>query len=576
MSNYINGVEYRDLYNLAAVTTGAAINHTEEGFRDIAIAGGVLLGAPYALKLGKVAIWDTPKFAIQNYGNYGPALKNLYNGTIGQTNLYAANRAALKGNFWNTVNHTAAAQRLGSLGLNTPSLEALTKEANRLSARAKVVAKHEGDGTLLSIKRGIARIKNNRALISNASTQATVKIYNDLNIPKLMEEAKGLTGKELTAKMKEIEAAKTQANILINDAKAAGTIKRSTGLGRACSWVKTKSGARAVQNAVNKGTLSANATVRTLSKGVKAGGAMAAISMAMEVPTIAEGFKHDKKTGWKQVGYSTATVAAETAGYVVGAKVGGIAGAKIGATIGTCIGGPIGTAIGGVVGTIIGVGAGLLCSWFAGKAAKKVLGKSPVEKAKENDAKQLADAASQDKESQIALAQAASEKIQNGEVVSEADANTAIESIERVATGVETEIQQAEQAQLAQQAQSAQNPYSTTDTSSVPQRFAQLSALANGTGFTSSSNTGFGSQSYTNPFMSNQYMMNPYMVNPFMANQFGFQQFANPFMANPFGYQQIYNPVTQLLPNSLIYNNQGFNPFLFNPFVNQNNMSFMA
>ena len=557
MTNYIDGIGYRDLYNMAAVTTGAAINRADESeeLKQIAVGGGIFLGLPYALKLGKLAIWDTPKFAIQNFGNYGPALQNVWANSIGKTNLYSANKAALKGNFWNTVNHSATAQQVGALGLNTQSISELKKEAKILKEQAKSLKKSSKATGFEALGKNIERNRNNRAIINNATAQYKAKVYEQFNIPKLLEEAKGLKGKELAAKMKEIEVAKTNANIVINDAKAAGKIQRATKVGRAASWVKTKTGIRTAQNAINKGALSANTAVRTLSKSVKAGGAMAAISMACEVPTISEGFKMDKKTGWKQLGHSSVKVAAETAGWIAGAKVGGIAGAKLGATIGTCIGGPIGTAIGGAVGTIVGVGCGLLCSWLAGKGVKKILGKDPVEKAKENNAKQLANAARDDKNAQLALAQAAAEKIENGEVLSEKDANSAIKSINKVANGLESAEMQTASAGFG----ASPLYYDELSASAPMAQHIDTSALDSLMGF-NYNNMGTSTLDF-NPFMSAY----SGTMNPFMPSLSGS---TNPFMS---AYTGTMNPFMTNMTNTLN------NPFMMNPYMlNQNFLGYAA
>ena len=93
--------------------------------------------------------------------------------------------------------------------------------------------------------------------------------------------------------------------------------------------------------------------------------------------------------GTKQLAKTGAVVAAEGAGFAIGAKVGAIAGAKAGAVIGTFIGGPVGTAVGGAVGALIGVGVGILGSWLAGKGARALVGKSELEKHREAEAEKL-------------------------------------------------------------------------------------------------------------------------------------------------------------------------------------------
>lgn len=387
MSTQPIGTTARDLYVLSACATGAAINRADD-FEDAKayIGGGIgIVALPYAWKTGKAAVWDIPKWGYQNYGNYGPAFQNVWNNSIGQTNLYSANRQALNGHFWETVNTNSLKTELKAINIPEYNLA----EVNKL-----------------------------RSLVSEASQ---------------------LEGKELAAKLKEIKRAETQAKIAVQEAKAAGLIQSNTTLGKATSWVKTKTGVRAAETAVLKGTLSENTVVRTLSKGAKAGGGMAVISAALEAPTVYEAYKkYGAKVGTKQLGQSAVKVVAETAGYALGAKLGGIAGAKIGATIGTAIGGPIGTAIGGVVGTIIGVGCGILGSIFGGKVARAVTGEDAVEVAKRKEAIKLANAAKNNKELQIQLVNNAAQVCESG-MLGEEDTKTTVQSITRTVDRIESQ-----------------------------------------------------------------------------------------------------------------------------------------
>lgn len=379
MSINCNGVTTRDLYVLSAAATGAAINRADDSEEAKAyLAGGTgFVALPYVYKAGKATVWDIPKWGYQNYGNYGPAFQNVWNKSIGQTNLYSANRQALNGHFWETV--------------NTNSLKAELKSIN--------IPAHN-----------LAEVDRLRTLVS---------------------EANKLEGKELAAKLKEIKRAETQAKIAVQEAKAAGLLQSNTTLGKATSWVKTKTGVRAAETAVLKGTISENTVIRTLSKGAKAGGGMAIISAAIESPTVYKAYKeHGAKVGTKQLGQSAVKVAAETAGYAIGAKLGGIAGAKVGATVGTFIGGPIGTAVGGAIGTIIGVGCGILGSWLAGKGARALVGEDAIEVAKKKEALKLANAARNNTELQKQLTQKAAEVCENGELSNE-DLQTTAQSIMR-------------------------------------------------------------------------------------------------------------------------------------------------
>ena len=476
MSNYINGVSERDLYVLSAAATGAAINRASDAdeLKSYLLFGGGLMALPTAYRAGKALVWDLPKWGYNNYGNYKPALQKVYNNTIGQTNIFAANRAPLKGKFWDAVNN------------------------NYLQGELKKVQ------------------------VSAFQDAKKAEIYKD--VTKLTNEAKNLQGKELAAKLDEIKIAQTKAKIAENNAKAAGEITKSTTFGKAASWVKTKTGVRAIENKVLKGTISSNKAIKVISKGAKAGGAMAVISAVVEAPNVVKTYKElGAKKGTKQLGKSAVKVAADTAGFAIGAKVGGIAGAKIGATIGTCIGGPIGTAVGGAVGAIIGIAGGLLGSWLAGKAARAVVGKDELEIAQEEQTKKLAEAAKENPELQAELAINASENLQAGNVASEKDAQDIAKSIEKVTASLNNTPNNLQT--IDTPAGNKTNTPQLTGSYTADAGLNALFALAQG-------KFNYGYNSF-NPF-NNQFMM-PYMSTPFMGNTMFnpfMNNFYNPFMMN--------------------------------------------
>lgn len=431
----LDGVSKRDLYVLSAGATGAAINKTDdtEDLKSMLLFMGGVMAAPTAAKLGKKVVWDAPKWGIKNYRNYKQALTDLYNknySTLKTTNIFKANRDALKGHFWSDVKNSKLYYEPVSVPkFNTQELESVKRELTR---KASVLEPKAGDNFLKATSRYAKKQLNDYKLVKNANALKKAEIYENAN--QLAKEAENLTGKRLAVKLRQIKKANTEAKIAINEAKAAGEIKSATKLGKAASYIKTKTGIRAAQNKLLKGTLSTNKTVRLLSKGVKAGGTMAVISAAMEVPTVIDAYKnYGGKVGTKQLAQSTVKVAADTAGFVVGAKLGAIAGAKLGATVGTCIGGPIGTAIGGAIGTVIGIGCGLLGSWLAGKTAKAVVGEDAIEQAKKQEAMELAESVENDAEAQAQLAALAQEKLENGDFNSEEDAIEIAKGIDKVA-----------------------------------------------------------------------------------------------------------------------------------------------
>lgn len=336
----MTGPVNNDYYRLASYATGAQINHNPFGVQELQsqllFAGGTM-ALPIAFKAGKAALWTVPQWAYKNFGNYTSAWQELM----------AKNKASkdainyLKGNnIFETINNRS----------------------------------------------------NYNSLLELEKNVKTGKYYDEAR--KLIEEAKTkkLTGKELKAHLKKVDEAIAKGDLAVHKAITSGEIKPATLRGKAWAGVKKYTGYDAVNGALKKGATSSNKVVKSLAKGAKGGGlATAAIGLAIETPEIIETYKKcGAGKGTKQLAKTTAIVAAEGVGYAVGAKVGAIAGAKVGATIGTCIGGPVGTAIGGAVGALIGVGTGILCSWAAGKGAKAIVGKSEIEKQKEQQARKLA------------------------------------------------------------------------------------------------------------------------------------------------------------------------------------------
>ena len=526
MSTNINGVTNRDLYVLSAAATGAAINRADDSaeLKSYLLFGGGAMALPTVFKGAKAIGYDFPVWAYHNYGNYIPALQSKYNSTIGQTNLYSANRNALKGNFWSTANNTYLNSQLKAANIPVYDLKALKTEQKNLKRLSKVFEKNGNDNLSQAVGRSIKRASNQRAIVTNATNIKKAEIYKETD--RLLKEAQGLKGDALAAKLKEAKIAETKAKIAVQKAKAAGEITHSTKIGKAASWVKTKSGARAIETKVLEGTMSQNAAVRTVAKSVKAGGSMFIISAAMEAPNVVKTYKElGTKSGNKQLAKSTAKVAAETAGFVVGTKVAGIAGAKIGATVGTAIGGPIGTAVGAVVGGAIGVIGGLLGSWLCSKATKAVVGEDELDKAKKEQVAALVKESENNPELQAEIALAAKEQLESGNITSEKDANDVIESFNKVAETYsqtqDPDIVNLEDTYITLPSESnatASNPKETDNGLNA------LFAMANGN-FTSGSSIG---NSYM-PMYSFNY------INPFMQNNLYGMNYTHPFT-------QYYNP----------------------------------
>ena len=142
----------------------------------------------------------------------------------------------------------------------------------------------------------------------------------------------------------------------------------------------------------------------------EAGSFMLAIQGGVElavnvVPTFK---KLGVKKGFKQLGRSIGGVFTSVAGWIAGSAVG----TKIGQVIGAAVGNTkVGAVIGAVAGKVGSYALGTIGEHLASKATTKVLGKSELEKAKEEEAVKIAELAQQDPEVFDALIQQAAERL---------------------------------------------------------------------------------------------------------------------------------------------------------------------
>lgn len=148
----------------------------------------------------------------------------------------------------------------------------------------------------------------------------------------------------------------------------------------------TKAGEKAVATHTAATAAKSGSTLSKIAKGAKSGGAigMAVIEGALELGEI---YNTEKELGTgaavKQTAKSAVKVGASVGGWVAGAKGGAVAGGAIGTAI--CPG--LGTAIGGFLGGLIG---GFTGSWASRKIADSVVGKSELQKAKEEQSAKAA------------------------------------------------------------------------------------------------------------------------------------------------------------------------------------------
>ena len=202
-------------------------------------------------------------------------------------------------------------------------------------------------------------------------------------IKKLVANGK-LKGPELRARLSKLNNLINKSDLKVLEGIKAGKIKPNGMWGKIAQksgWNKMNRGL--LKMATKEGKTFGAQTARVLGKGgkafIKGGGPITfAIELGLETPEIIKTYKQfGAGKGTIQLGKSAAVAGASAVGWVVGAKAG--------AAIGTCIGGPVGTAVGG----ILGAGLGILASWGFGKGAKLAVGKSELEKAKDETRRKL-------------------------------------------------------------------------------------------------------------------------------------------------------------------------------------------
>lgn len=487
-----NDIQRAAIYAANAYSIDAGRWSNDALCNTLAFSAGITL-LPYGWKLGKGVFWDGPKWLINNRGDYTNAWNTYWAKRSAQNNAMKNSTAHLKGkHLWNTVNNRSYWNELSHL---EQQVTPLSKQYGKLfswkdSLKIRFAANRSKVKKELVRKRKLERRWQHRNVLRKA------KIYKDARVDSLINEAKYLQGKELKAKLKEIEAAKAQADLTLHKAMSEGIIKPPTKWGRAWYGFKKYTGINAVNGLVKKGLASKNVLARGLAKGVKSGGPlMAVFSLAMETPNLIKTYKTcGTAKGNKELAKTGAVVAAETVGYAVGAKVGGIAGAKIGAGIGTFIGGPIGTAIGAAVGGLIGVGCGIFASHYAGKRMRKLVGKSELDKHNEEVKEKLAKEAKTQK-GKLKLIKSIEEQYQKTGEISEEDAK----AYERICKYYQKkEVKKQAQKAKAQKTESKAQE-KTFGTLTALQKLADMPSINSSPSFYMDSNNIF------NPFMPNQY-----------------------------------------------------------------------
>ena len=182
--------------------------------------------------------------------------------------------------------------------------------------------------------------------------------------------------------------------------------------------------------------------------------------------------------GLKQTGKTVASVAAGAAGWTAGE----VAGSAAGMAIGTAICPGIGTAVGKFVGGFIG---GTIGMYFAGKAAKAVVGKSELEKASGTQAENIAKQCENSTEMKISLAANATQKAAK---VHKQDPNNA---------EAQAVLAQAEEILNAAQSQiETQNTAKTQSDNSAAQNIGQFGSMTAANGLNIPTVPGFNGAGY--------------------------------------------------------------------------------
>lgn len=262
-------------------------------------------------------------------------------------------------------------------------------------------------------------------------------------VRQLIDEAKTLKGKDYTKKIKEIYKEIANADLKVHQELTKGSLKPTTKRGKLWNGVKKYTGVNAAKEAGKK-ALTKSAALRSMSKFARGNAvAAASIDVAISVPEIIQtkeffdqidedgnyiedqydenGNLIQKGSGkeklgnekaLKQTGRVLAVSGTQIAAFAVGAKIGTAAFAAAWAAKGAALGSVapgVGTVIGGIVGFAVGLGV----SYFAGKAAQKVVGKSEIEQFQDKQVEKYSENALKDANVLSDVTQAAATRYQN-------------------------------------------------------------------------------------------------------------------------------------------------------------------
>lgn len=226
-----------------------------------------------------------------------------------------------------------------------------------------------------NIERANYTQQQKKGLIDCKRNEYYTKVKDSFN------DLKNLDKKAYANKLDEIEKQIADERLKLRETKIANQAQTTTKRGKAWNAVKKYSG----YNKASKKTAEMLTESKNLRKLAKFGRAncltAVGIDLAFAAPEIIQTKQElGTKKALKQTGRTLAIAGTQVAAYAVGAK----AGAAMGAAIGSVIPGA-----GTLVGSILGAAVGLTASYFAGKGAQKLFGKSELDQAHDELANQI-------------------------------------------------------------------------------------------------------------------------------------------------------------------------------------------
>jgi len=255
---------------------------------------------------------------------------------------------------------------------------------------------------------GVLRVADAKEILSNIpQAEALGKLStNSQNLYKAAQEA----AEAVKANPANKEALKKAASSFAKaDAAAyAETAKNATGI-----FGKTKKALGITK--VTQATKNLSAKSPTFKKCVdaynnEAGTFMLVMQGGVETLTnVVPTFKQlGAKRGFKQLGRSTAKTISSVAGWVAGSVVGSKLGSVVGAAVGN---NKVGAVVGAVASKVGSYAVGTIGQHYAEKGVEKVLGKSELEKAREEEAVRIAEEAQNNPEVFDALVEQAAQRL---------------------------------------------------------------------------------------------------------------------------------------------------------------------